>query len=58
MIREEFSHYSKQIAIDIKEVNIDVGDTKKPGVAAEALRMQSDLRELQALLDSIKFSEK
>jgi len=58
VIQQEFSHYSKQIAIDIKQVNLDVRDTKKPGVAAEALRMQSDLRELQDLLDSIKFSEK
>jgi hypothetical protein len=58
VIRQEFSRYSDQIAIDIKQVNIDVRDTKKPGVAAEALRMQSDLRELQTLLDSMKFSDK
>ncbi|HTW56833.1 MAG TPA: hypothetical protein VMD99_01745 [Terriglobales bacterium] len=58
VIQQEFSYYSKQIAVDIRQVNLDVGDTKKPGVAAEALRMRGDLRELQALLDSIKFSEK
>jgi hypothetical protein len=58
VIQQEFSRYSKQIAIDIKEVNIDVRDTKKPGVAAEALRMQGDLRDLQTLLDSTKFSDK
>jgi hypothetical protein len=58
VIHQELSHYSRQIAIDIKQVNIDVRDTKKPGVAAEALRMQSDLRELQTLLDSPKFSDR
>lgn len=58
VIRQELSHYSKQIAIDIKQVNVDVRDTKKPGVAAEALRMQADLRELQTLLDSTKFADK
>jgi hypothetical protein len=58
VIQQELSRYSKQTAIDIKQVNIDVRDTKKPGVAAEGLRMQSDLRELQTLFDSVKFSDK
>jgi hypothetical protein len=58
VIQEEFSQDSRRIAIDIKQVNLDIRDTKKPGVAAEAIRMQSDLRELQSLLDSINFSKK
>jgi len=55
VIRREFSYYSKEVALEIKEAQLDISVTEKPGVAAEALRMKDDLRELQSLFDSVTF---
>jgi hypothetical protein len=54
LIQSEFVFYSKEVALDIKTVNLIIAHAQKPGVAAEAAQMRDDLRELQDLFDSIR----
>jgi hypothetical protein len=54
VIQRELTFYIKQVNIEIETANLDIANTQKPGVAAEASRMRDDLREVHVLFDSIK----
>jgi hypothetical protein len=54
VIQRDFAYYGKQTNGLLKQVTLGIGYTKKPGVAAEAVRMRDDLIELQSLFDSPK----
>ena len=56
MVSEEILTASRQIDNDIRAVQIDINDTHKPGLAAEALRMKDDLRALKEKLEQIRQS--
>lgn len=53
-VERDLHYYSQQIEISIKEANLYIASTKRPGVAAEASRMRDDLREVKSALDSMK----
>jgi hypothetical protein len=54
LIKTQFVYFSKEVALYVKLVNLDIAHLQKPEVAAEAGRMRDDLREVQDLFDSIK----
>jgi len=53
-INSELLYYGKEIDLSIQQVNVYIPATKRPGVAAEAIRMKDDLREVKGILDSVK----
>lgn len=46
------AYYRGLMQNQLKNVNIDLGYTKRPGVAAEALRLKDDLRETLEILQT------
>ena len=54
VIEREFLLDSQQMELSIKEATVAISYMKRPGVAAEAVRMKDDLREARSSLDSIK----
>jgi hypothetical protein len=54
VIRRQLSYYSKDVDSEVKLSNMGIEHTKKPGVAAEAMRMRDELRDVQELFNSIK----
>jgi hypothetical protein len=56
VIARDFAFYSKQLKNLITVVNAGIAYTKKPGVAAEAIRMRDEIRELEGLFDSTKLA--
>ena len=53
-LKLKFSNCSEHIEVLISKANLEISDTKRPGVAAEATRMRDDLREAKSILDSIE----
>ena len=55
LLQQKFrAYYSPLIENLIKQTNLVISDTRRPGVAAEAMRMRDDLRETKDILDLIK----
>ena len=54
IIRRQLGYYARDLDSEIKESNMSIEHTKKPGVAAEATRMRDELRDVQELFNSIK----
>jgi hypothetical protein len=54
LIARDFAYYSKQTDKELSVANLGITYTKKPGVAAEAIRLRDDMRALQNLFDSTK----
>lgn len=57
LIERVAAFYSKQLNRQIDGVNAGIAFTKKPGVAAEAIRLKDDMRDLQELFNSLKLQE-
>lgn len=54
VVERELSGYSKETELAIRQTNLAISSSTKPGIAAEATRMRDDLRELQGQFESIK----
>jgi hypothetical protein len=54
VIEAELHFYSKNVELLIKEANLDIAQTRMPGVAAEGTRMRDDLRQAESTFDSTK----
>src|SRR5258708_38044069 len=54
VIKREIGFYSMQIEPSINEANLSIAHTHMPGVAAEAIHMRDDLREVKSIFDSVE----
>jgi hypothetical protein len=57
VIDAEVRFYSKNFELLTREANLDIAQTKMPGVAAEGTRMRDDLRQAKSTFDSIKLPQ-
>jgi hypothetical protein len=53
-IESQLNFYGLMTNFSIEQANSDIATTRKPGVAAEAIRMRDDLREAKSLLEGVK----
>jgi hypothetical protein len=54
LIEADLAFYRKQIELLVAETEINIAHTQMPGVAAEAVHMRDDSREVRTILDSIR----
>jgi hypothetical protein len=53
VVNQDILFASRNVDLEIKSVQTDITHTTKPGLAAEALKMKTDLQSLKEKLEQI-----